>query len=281
MRLLIHGVHLEVAQWGQGPAVMALHGAPGLLDHTYLRRALEPLGLPGRWILWDQRGSGRSDEGPPEDLTHDQLVADWGGLREALGLGPVILLGHSYGGFFALEAALRHPDQVAALILCTSAPSHRFFDGFLESVGRFVPPEIWRRLTDPALQGPQPHLVRELVIAFGALLFARENVAQAQTLLAGTVPHPAVSRRLARETRASYDLEPFLGQVRCPTLVVAGRHDRITAPRWSEAMARAIPGAELVRFQASGHLPMVEEPEGFVQAVEGFLRAHNLLEPRT
>lgn len=279
MRVPVHGVHLEVAQWGQGPAVMALHGAPGLLDHTYLHRALEPLGLPGRWILWDQRGSGRSDEGPAEVLTHRQMVADWAGLREALGLGPVILLGHSYGGFFALEAALRHPDHVAALILCTTAPSHRFFDGFLESVNRFVPPDAWRRLTDPTLQGPQPGLIEELAAAFGALLFARENPGLARVLLAGTVPHPAVAGRLARETRTSYDLEPLLGQVRCPTLVVGGLHDRITAPRWSEAMARAIPGAELVLFPSSGHLPMVEEPDGFAQAMERFLRSHNLLGP--
>ncbi|HEY8531401.1 MAG TPA: alpha/beta hydrolase [Limnochorda sp.] len=277
MRVSVHGVHLEVAQWGQGPAVMALHGAPGLLDHTYLRRALEPLGLPVRWILWDQRGSGRSDEGPPEGLTHRQMVADWAGLREALGLGPAILLGHSYGGFFALEAALRHPDQVTALILCTTAPSHRFFDGFLESVSRFVPQDAWRRLTDPALTGPQPSLIRELAAAFGALLFARENVALAERLLAGTVAHPAVARRLARETRASYDLEPLLGQIRCPTLVVGGLHDRVTAPRWSEVMARAIPGAELVLFPSSGHLPMVEEAALFARTVEAFLRRHRLL----
>lgn len=279
MQLPIHGIHLEVAQWGQGPAVMALHGAPGLLDHTYLRRALEPLGLPGRWILWDHRGSGQSEEGPLEALNHRRLVDDWAALREALGLGPVILLGHSYGGFFALEATLRYPDQVAALILCNSAPSHRFFGGFLESVRRLVSPESWRQLTDPILQGPQPHLSPQLAKVFGALLFARENVPRAEALLSGTVPHPAVSRRLAQETLATYDLEALLGQVPCPTLVVAGRHDRITAPHWSEAMARAIPKAELVLFQGSGHLPMVEEPQGFVRAVEGFFRAHHLLEP--
>ncbi|BAS26937.1 alpha/beta fold hydrolase [Limnochorda pilosa] len=278
MRATAGGVTLHYTEVGEGVPVLAPHGAPGLLDHTYLRQALEPLGLPIHWVLWDHRGSGRSEEGLLEAISHRQLVDDMESLRESLNLGQPVLFGHSYGGFFALEHALRCPGRASALILCNTAPSYRFFDEYLANVRRHVPQDAWSRLTDAALEGPQPALAGELARVFGALLFARTDVERARRLVEGSLPHPAVSRRLARETMRQYDLEPRLHEVRCPTLVLGGRHDRVCAPRFAEVMAAAIPGAKLVLFEGSGHMPMVEEPDRFAHAVRAFLDEHRLLD---
>lgn len=270
------GIRLEYARWGRGVPAMAPHGAPGLLDHSYLRRALEPLGLPLAWVLWDHRASGRSEDGPPESLTHRQLVDDMESLRQRLGVERPVLFGHSYGGFFALEHVLRYPGRAAALILCNTAPSHRFFEPYMASVRHHVPREAWQRLTEPWAWGARPELASELAAVFGALFFADADTERARGLVEASVSHPAASRRLGRQTLDSYDLEPRLPEVRCPTLVLGGSHDRVCPPSFSEAMARAIPGAELVLFEESGHMPMVEEPVAFTRAVEAFLRGQGL-----
>jgi len=65
----------------------------------------------------------------------------------------------------------------------------------------------------------------------------------------------------ARAMASRPDATPHLGRISCPTVVFAGRHDKIVPAAESEAMAKAIPGAKLVWCETSGHVPMLEEPE--------------------
>jgi proline iminopeptidase len=90
-------------------------------DHTYLR-GLDIVSDVLRLVYYDHRHNGRSGRPPVETLSHAQLAADAEGLRKLLGLGKVVVLGHSYGGFIALEYALRHPDSVSHLIPQDTAP---------------------------------------------------------------------------------------------------------------------------------------------------------------
>jgi len=68
-----------------------------------------------------------------------------------------------------------------------------------------------------------------------------------------------------------FDVRAGLPTLTIPTLVVSGRQDWVTPVGESEKIARAIPGAELVIFDRSGHMPFIEEQEGFVAAVKQFL----------
>ena len=65
-----------------------------------------------------------------------------------------------------------------------------------------------------------------------------------------------------------------LGEIRIPTLVACGRDDRATVPARSEAIARQIPGAELVWIEDSGHMSAIERPEAVNAALVPFLAAH-------
>jgi proline iminopeptidase len=69
------------------------------------------------------------------------------------------------------------------------------------------------------------------------------------------------------------DFRTRLGEVRAPTLVLAGRHDPQMPPACAAELAAGIPGAQLVVFERSGHYPFVEEPESFWAAVGAFLDA--------
>ena len=69
----------------------------------------------------------------------------------------------------------------------------------------------------------------------------------------------------------SFDLRPELPRITAPTLVLAGRHDWICPPEFSEEIARLIPRAELRIFEESSHAIRSDEPQGFVDAIKGFI----------
>ena len=68
-----------------------------------------------------------------------------------------------------------------------------------------------------------------------------------------------------------FDLRSELGRITAPTLVLAGRHDWICPPEFSEEIARLIPGADLRVFERSSHSIRGDEPEATVDAILGFL----------
>ena len=71
---------------------------------------------------------------------------------------------------------------------------------------------------------------------------------------------------------AEWDLTPRLGEISLPTLILVGRDDFICPPSQAKIMQERIPNSEMVVFEESGHVPYVEEPEAFFEAVRGWLR---------
>jgi proline iminopeptidase len=81
---------------------------------------------------------------------------------------------------------------------------------------------------------------------------------------------PAVAEAVAKAT-ADLDLTSNLAGFKFPTLVIDGRHDMNVAPLTAWRLAHAIPGAKVVFFEQSGHLPAYEEPGKYIEVLEGFL----------
>jgi proline iminopeptidase len=81
---------------------------------------------------------------------------------------------------------------------------------------------------------------------------------------------PAVGAAVAKAT-ADLDLTAKIADFKFPTLVITGRYDMNVAPLTAWRLAHAIPGAKLVIFEQSGHLPSYEEPEKYVTVLEEFL----------
>ena len=105
-------------------------------------------------VFWDHRGHGRSEWVPVEQCTQDQLVADVEGVRRALGLGPVDVLGISWGGFLGLMYAARHPGSIRRLAVVGAAASHEFMPRAEANARRQATPEQWaayRSLWDGSL----------------------------------------------------------------------------------------------------------------------------------
>ena len=69
-----------------------------------------------------------------------------------------------------------------------------------------------------------------------------------------------------------FDRRAALGHIAAPSLLVAGEHDRVTPPDTLASMAQAIPGAQLLSLPGAGHLPHLEQPDAFDEALINFLR---------
>src|SRR5713101_3608045 len=121
----IHGSELYYVTVGEGLPCLVMHGGLGF-DHTYLHPWLDPLGDTLHLIYYDHRGNGRSGRPAKETMTHAQFAADAEALALHLGFDRVAVMGHSYGGFIALEFALRHPHRLSHLILLDTAPAFNY-----------------------------------------------------------------------------------------------------------------------------------------------------------
>jgi proline iminopeptidase len=274
LELRFNGTTLHAEVVGDGAPCLVLHGGPGT-DSTGLVRSLGPLaGRFGcRMVFWDHRGHGRSEWVPVEQCTQDQLVADTEGVRLTLGLGPVDVLGISWGGYLGLMYAARHPKSMRRLALVGSAASHEFMPRAEANARRQATPEQWaayRALWDGSL--PDDQSFRRAFETIGPLYFHdRALAAAANAARADTRYRLAVRKFVIEHEYRTYDCRAELARISCPTLVMVGRHDWICPVDQAEEIHKLIPHSELAIFEASGHSPQTEEREAFVARLNGFL----------
>ncbi len=117
---------IQIATTEAGPAdaatVIFTHG--WIDDRTAWDGVLRELGDDAHSVAWDLRGHGDSEVPEPGQYTRDHALADMERVVEAAG-APVVLAGHSLGGYLSLAYALRHPDQVRGLVLVAAGPGFR------------------------------------------------------------------------------------------------------------------------------------------------------------
>jgi proline iminopeptidase len=270
MQIKVNGTTLYCETVGDGAPCLCLHGGPGT-DSSGLSRNLAPLAemLGLRLVLYDHRGHGRSEWVNVEQCTQDQLVADVEGVRQALGLGPVNVLGISWGGFLGLMYAARHPASVRALAVVGAAASREFMRRAEENARRRATPAQWdayRALWDGSLTDDESF--RRAFDTIRPLYFFDERLATASLLLRSEIRYRlAIRKFIIDHEYARYDCRPELGRVVCPTLVAVGRHDWICPVDQAEEIHRLVPHSTLAVFERSGHSPHVEEREAFARAL--------------
>lgn len=259
---------------GHGRPMLLMHGGLGL-DHTVFRPWLDPLADSAELVFYDHLGNGRSEfEGAPGELTHELWVETADQLRAHLGHERVVLFGHSYGALLALEYALRHPDRLDALILSNVAPALDYPDAVMANARRKAPDDATFQAVIDLLSGPLPDddawaaAFRQI----SPLYFHDYDPAQHDAVLDDVAFRVVPMNRSTFECLPAYAVEDRLGGVNVPTLVLSGADDWIMPPEHAgDRVAAAIPDAQHVVFERSGHWPFVEEPERFVQVVRGWL----------
>ncbi|GAA2798100.1 alpha/beta hydrolase [Saccharopolyspora taberi] len=256
------------------PTIVCLHGGPGL-DHSSLRPDFDALAGDGQVVYLDQRGHGRSDRSTPDRWSLAQWADDLREFCERLGIERPVVLGTSFGGYVAMEYAVRHADHPSKLVLVSTSGRgtgdrgrlERMFEAF-ERVGGAEAREVTRRL----FAERTAEALADYRRVCGPLYSRRAPDPDASKR---TIANEDVLPYFERPTGegALFDIRPRLGEVRCPTLVVGGHDDPITPIAEQRDIAEAIP-ANLVRleeFPDCGHGVIRDDPEKFVRVVSEFV----------
>jgi proline iminopeptidase len=254
------------------PTLIALHGGPGF-DQGYLRLGLGPLREDCQVVFVDLRGQGRSGRPPIETCTIEQMADDIADLCEILGLTRPIIFGHSFGGFVALDIAVRHPDLAAGLILCDSAPTLAPIEDDQP------PPGLAERGGEEAVAAAGRlfggDMTQEATEAFARLVFPRyaarghEDIPNRLIALSGF--EASLAGYFFSHLAPRYDLRGSLPSIRIPALVIHGTEDWVMPPAGGRSIAEGIAGARLVPVHGAGHFPFSEEPESFLEPVRAFI----------
>lgn len=252
--------------------LIVVNGGPGL-SHAYMMQndLWRRVAVHRLVVLYDQRGTGASKHMQPDaPQTMEAQVADLDAIRKALALDRAAVLGDSYGGMIAMAYASAQPEHVARLILSDSpAPSWKDMVHLLPQVfpdQEELGEKEAKRLSADPYAAAQAGLVNHMRMMFYSPQMRDTYLAHMGNL--GF--EPAVGSAVSKATE-NLDLTAALEGFRFPTLVITGRYDMNVAPLTAWRMAHAIPGAQLVFFEKSGHLPAFEEPEKYYTVLEDFL----------
>jgi L-proline amide hydrolase len=263
--------------------VVICHGGPGAA-HDYCEPIAELNRFGRGCVLYDQIGCGKSQHRPdaPADFWTPQLFKDeLGELTRHLGIeNRHAVVGQSWGGMLAMEYALDHPDGLRGIVVADSPASMTLWVSEANRLREDLPPEVQSALTEHEGAGTTDDPAYETAVR----VFYDRHLCR--------VPWPDCVQRSFDQTAADptvyhtmngpsefhvvgslkeWDITDRLHEISTPTLLVSGRHDEATPLIVGEIHER-IPGAEWVIFEDSSHLPHVEEPEAFIEAVERFLR---------
>jgi len=263
-------LYYEMIGEGDQPPLVLLNGGPGF-DHSYLHHTpvWDDLSLKHRIVFFDQRGTGRSTTRVPADkITIAQMVADLEALRVKLGASKISLLGHSFGGYYAMAYATQHPDRVAKLILVDSGSPDLEHHEYL--FDKLYPDLLSTQL--PAQDDTPAGKVgckKDTIADYDRMSFYDQRNRTGIASDGRDFTEPTCTAVMLDGIKKN--LFPKLRELNVPTLVLNGRFDANVAPTVAFAISKAIPGSKLVYFERSGHTPFVEEPDRFELVVENFL----------
>ena len=257
MHTTVNGITLSFVDVGQGLPLVFVHGFP--LSRGTWQSQVDALRSSNRVIAPDLRGFGESDSGSgPIAMT--QYAADVHALLQHCGTGPVVLIGHSMGGYVALAFARQFPGMLQGLVL----------------VGTKAGPDTaevaaGRRATAEKVESEG---VQEVIDMMTPRMLAAVNrdadrLRQVRGFMASSKPAGVIGALLGMAARP--DSTAPLARIVVPTLVVTGAEDALIPPTESEKLARAIPGAQLCVIPDAGHLVAFEQPDAFNHALADWL----------
>lgn len=243
---------------GSGNPILLVHGFP--LHRGIWKGQLDPLAALGRVIAFDLPGFGQASTlRAPESI--EGLTALVDSSAHAIASPAAVLLGHSLGGYVALQQYADHPERVRALIL-------------VDTRSEADTEEAYQQRHDTIAQlrqnGPGTFAVQTARNLLSASHAQDPDLFSTVLQITRSAPVPAlVSTLLALSNRPDYT--EFLSEVRVPTLVLWGEDDRTIPPEQTQKLVERIEGAKGVGIPNAGHLPFLENPTAFNQAVTEFL----------
>ena len=266
---------------GDGRPALMLPGGPGF-GAGYMRGDAELLSEGLQSHLIDPLGSGGST--PPADPAsyspegHARFYEE---TRSALGLGRVVVLGHSFGATTALTYSALFPESVLACIAVapfgvgTEQDRAEGGDAAAETAAMMArhegatwypeAKEVWESWTERVLATDDAGEVDAMMAAVLPLYTAHPELPQVWAALEEFKTHFDIDLVAVKAWEGGLfqqiDLRPLLAQVRTPVLLVAGKLDLVCGPAQARPIMEALPSATLALIPDCGHIPSVESPD--------------------
>jgi 3-oxoadipate enol-lactonase len=247
---------VNAAQSGKGPPLFLFHSL--LSDRASFDAIVPALSRSFRVIVPELPGFGGSQVVTGGLAAVADRMAQM--VRDAAAGEDAIVLGNGYGGFVALQMAIRHPGIATKLILADCGAT--FSEGGREAFRNMaaaagakglaaITDVAMRRLFAPEFQAQHPDLMqgrREAFLRTEADVF-----------------------RAACDALAKLDLRGEVAKVKVPVLVLVGEHDEATPPPMSHELAGLLPQAQLKIIPGCAHVPQLQAPQTFLEAIGDFL----------
>ncbi|MEO8434458.1 MAG: alpha/beta hydrolase [Pyrinomonadaceae bacterium] len=262
----IDGVRLHYQESGTGTPLLLIHG---YTSSTYSwKDVFAPLSKRFRVIAVDLKGFGFSGK-PDGDYTRRAQATLVTHLLDYLKIEKAWLCGNSMGGEVSLNIALAHPQRVAGLVLIDSAGVAVAGSGSL-APGYLLVPVVGQVLTAFALTSDK--LVREGLEKsfYDDTKIGAERVATYYRPLQTRSGQLAALR--ARTQASQYPIEPELGKITTPTLIIWGAQDELIPLAAGQKMNLLIKGSRLVTLEKCGHVPQEEMPERVLNEINTFIK---------
>ena len=271
----VHGVRLYYTVMGSGDPILFIHGGPGL-DHSYFLPQMTELADNHTLVFFDQRASGRS--GIPKDTSAmriGQFVDDIEGIRKALRLGTVTVLGHSWGTLLALRYAIKYPDNLGSLILVSPVPANSDEQAIAARnfhLSKIDSSDLASLMKSKSFARRSPlSLDRYFRIIFRGFMYNPSDAQKIRFWFPKDYPARSRMLRYLGPDAITYDLYPRLDSLKVRTLIVTGDHD--PAPlEIPTHLHNAIPDSRLIVLKQCGHFPSIEQPRNFFPAIRAFLK---------
>ncbi|MEU1491414.1 alpha/beta fold hydrolase [Streptomyces sp. NPDC005776] len=242
------------------PPVLLVHGHP--FNRTMWQPQATALVAAGyRVVLPDLRGYGDSGVVPGRTL-FEEFADDLAGLMDHLGIARAVVGGVSMGGQITMEFHRVYPERVAALVLADTSPVAETEDG------KVFRNRLADRLLAEGMDGYADEVIDKMLAPYNVTGLP-DVAARVLRMMRTTAPEGAAAALRGRAERPDY--RDSLAGAGVPVLVAVGADDVYTPVAEARALHGLIPRAELVVVEKAGHLPSLERPDAFNEALLGFL----------
>jgi len=260
---------MYVRELGEGPPVLVLHPGPGL-DGTVFLPGVELLARSHRVLLADLPGNGHSPDGDRNEWTLAGFARAVEHLARDLELEDWTLLGHSFGGFVAMQHLVDFPESLAARYIasCTDA-SETPPPGEPEDPLAGLSEEDRERVAEGTAReqvATSPQQLKDAWMEQAPRLTVSE--AALARMLRDVLFRPEMAR-----PRDWGELEALstLAFSEKPVLAIGAELDRAIDPVAARRIAITAPRGELLMFDGCGHFPFAEQPQRYWEGVEAWL----------
>lgn len=248
-------ISLSYTVQGAGPPLVLLHGL--MVTGKMFEQVTEELAARYQLIIPDLRGHGKSRR-LPTSVPIRTYAHDLSLLLSDLKIDQAVILGYSHGGAIAQQFAFDHPEKCTRLILvCTWSFN-------MATLGERI----------------EGYLTPALIRVLGMKRFARlvvprgmKTLNERQALLLYDMISDQDAEQMINGWKAAraFDSRPYLEEIKCPTLIIAGSRDQVVPKHHISELHRSIDNSDLIILNGADHALIFTHPDEFVRQVELFL----------